>query len=49
MGMKEAPAGKTWPAALDRSEKPSGENSTWNAAYRGFMEPYSFGEWTFAP
>lgn len=23
--------------------------SSWNAVYHGFLEPYSFGEWVFAP
>ena len=49
LDMKDAPAGKTWPANLAREEKAVNENSTWNAAYRAFMERYSFGEWIFAP
>lgn len=49
LGFDAPPKGKTVKANLARSEKPHGENSTWNACYRGFLEPYSFGNWTFVP
>lgn len=49
LGLSEAPVGRTWRANLARSAKPAKENSTWNAVYRGFREPYSLGEWIFAP
>jgi hypothetical protein len=49
LGMKEAPAGKTIKANLTRTEKPHVEFSAWNAVYRRFAEPYSFGDWVFQP
>lgn len=52
LGMNGPPVGKTWNANLCRTEhQPDGGVvfSSWNAVYRGFLEPYSFGEWTFHP
>jgi hypothetical protein len=47
LGFKKAPTGKKWFVNFCRSEKENRELSTWNASYRRFNEPYSFGELIF--
>ena len=49
LGLEAAPAGQTWRANLGRGDRSGQESSAWNAVYRAFREPFSFGEWTFAP
>ena len=51
LGMAAAPAGVPWHANVTRTERGDGgaRFSSWNAVHRGFNEPYSFGEWHFAP
>ena len=50
LGLKTPPAGETWFANFGRTDRPPDGgvvHSSWNAVYRGFLEPNGFGKWIF--
>jgi hypothetical protein len=50
LGLTAPPTGTTWFANFGRTERPPNGGvvySSWNAVYRGFLEPNSFGKLVF--